>query len=227
MHFACFRMPWLWYTMKEVQPKGLCRSRKVAVDQDRVNRCADLRTTSIGKVTMSQLLGRTPAECCHLFARHSSHRTSTLVTLVLAAVVSPFLCAQTLHAQSMKRPNIKWYLRDVTNAILDQAIHVDGITEQEALKLLMEDAFQEQREAAGKWKRAQLTAAQLSTYFVGYLEHVDLRRDAEIAWGNDFNLKTYHDKILSFGSPPVQYVRALLLNRDVPLKHASRSRGEK
>ena len=101
---------------------------------------------------------------------------------------------------------LKWYLRDMTNAILDQAVHVDGMTRDEAMKLLVEDAFQEEREAAGKWKRAQLTSAQLSTYFVGYLEHADLRREAEAAWGDEFDLKAYHDKVLSFGSPPVQFV---------------------
>ena len=108
---------------------------------------------------------------------------------------------------------LKWYLRDVTNAILDQAVHVDGISEERALKLLIEDGFQEEREAAGKWKRACLTSAQLSTYFVGYLEHVALRRDVEKAWGDKFNLKSYHDKVLSFGSPPTQFVRTLMLDQ--------------
>ncbi len=113
---------------------------------------------------------------------------------------------------------LKWRLRGVANSILDQAVHVDGITEQEAMKLMVEDTFQEEREAAGKWIRAQLTSAQLSTYFVGYLEHVDLRREMEEAWGDDFDLKTYHDKVLSFGSPPVQFVRALLLNEAIPAR---------
>jgi uncharacterized protein (DUF885 family) len=112
---------------------------------------------------------------------------------------------------------LKWYLRDVTNAILDQAVHVDGISEDEAMMLLIEDAFQEEREAAGKWRRACLTSAQLSTYFVGYLEHTELRREVEKAWGGGFDLKTYHDKVLSFGSPPVQFVRALMLDHPIPL----------
>jgi len=111
---------------------------------------------------------------------------------------------------------LKWYLRDVTNAILDQAVHVDGISEDQALKLLIEDAFQEEREAVGKWKRACLTSAQLSTYFVGYMEHVQLRREVEKAWGDSFNLETYHDKVLSFGSPPVQFVQAMMLDQPIP-----------
>lgn len=110
----------------------------------------------------------------------------------------------------------KWYLRGVANAILDQAMHTEGITRDQAMRLMMEDTFQEEREAAAKWIRAQLTSAQLSTYFVGYLEHADLRRETQQAWGDDFRLKTYHDKVLSFGSPPVKFARALLLDKEIP-----------
>ncbi|HIM27978.1 MAG TPA: DUF885 family protein, partial [Planctomycetes bacterium] len=109
------------------------------------------------------------------------------------------------------------YLRDVTNAILDQAVHVDGISRQQAMRLMVEDAFQEEREAAGKWTRARLTSAQLSTYFVGYLEQVAMRREVEKSWGNQFDLKKYHDTVLSFGSPPTQFVEALTLDREIPL----------
>ncbi len=116
----------------------------------------------------------------------------------------------------MRLINLKWYLRGIGNAIIDQAIHTEGMTRDAAMQLMMEDTFQEEREAAAKWVRAQLTSTQLSTYFVGTLEHFDLRRDIEKAWGKDFDLKTYHDKILSFGSPPVQVVKALLLNEPIP-----------
>lgn len=115
----------------------------------------------------------------------------------------------------MRLINLKWYLRGIANALMDQAIHAGNMTREEAMTLMMEDTFQEEREAAAKWVRAQLTAAQLSTYFVGTLEHFDLRRDIETAWGDEFDLKTYHDKILSFGSPPVQVVRAMLLDQAI------------
>lgn len=116
----------------------------------------------------------------------------------------------------MRLINLKWYLRGIANALMDQAIHAGDMTREEAMKLMMEDTFQEEREAAGKWVRAQLTSAQLSTYFVGTLEHFDLRRAVEKTWDQDFQLKTYHDKILSFGSPPVQIVRALVLDEPIP-----------
>ena len=78
------------------------------------------------------------------------------------------------------------------------------------MRLMTHDTFQQEREAAGKWVRAQLTSAQLPTYFVGVQEHLALREEARKAWGTDFTLKRYHDTVLSYGSPPVRYVRELM-----------------
>ncbi|TWU38711.1 hypothetical protein Q31b_37890 [Novipirellula aureliae] len=116
----------------------------------------------------------------------------------------------------MRLINLKWYLRGIGNAIIDQAIHCEGMTRDEAMKLMTEDTFQEEREAAAKWVRAQLTSTQLATYFVGTQEHFDLRRELKEEWGANFDLKKYHDKILSYGSPPTQYVRALALQKPIP-----------
>ena len=116
----------------------------------------------------------------------------------------------------MRLINLKWYLRAVTNAIIDQAIHVDGMSRDAAMKLMIEGWFQEEREAAGKWVRAQLTSTQLSTYFVGYQEHIDMRAAVEHAWADEFTLRRYHDQALSYGSPAVKYVRALMMNKPIP-----------
>jgi uncharacterized protein (DUF885 family) len=116
----------------------------------------------------------------------------------------------------MRLINLKWYLRAVTNTIIDQAIHVDGMSRDAAMKLMIEGGFQEEREAAGKWVRAQLTSTQLSTYFVGYQEHIDMRAAVEHLWADEFTLRRYHDQALSYGSPSVQYVRALMMNKPIP-----------
>ena len=113
--------------------------------------------------------------------------------------------------------SLKWYLRAIGNSLLDQMIHVDGMRREEAMRLMIEETFQEEREAAGKWVRAQLTSTQLSTYFVGVQEHLDLRREVEESKGKDFQLKAYHDAVISFGSPPVKFVRSLLLDQPIPM----------
>jgi uncharacterized protein (DUF885 family) len=115
----------------------------------------------------------------------------------------------------MQLTQLKWYLRTIANAILDQGVQVDGWTREQAMHLMTHDTFQEEREAAAKWVRAQLSVAQLPTYFVGYQEHFALREEAKQRWGKDFTLKRYHDAVLSYGSPPVRYVRELMF--DLPI----------
>ena len=115
----------------------------------------------------------------------------------------------------MRLVQLKWYLRSITNAIMDSALHVDGMTRDEAMKLMVETGFQEEREAAGKWVRAQLSSTQLSTYFVGYQEHSDMRAEAERRGGAKFDLKAYHDRALSYGSPPVRLVRAMMFDEPI------------
>ena len=110
---------------------------------------------------------------------------------------------------------LKWYLRSIANALLDQGVHVENLSREDAMRLMTHDTFQEEREAAGKWVRAQLSAAQLPTYFVGVQEHLALREEAKQRWGAAFTLKHYHDAVLSYGSPPVRYVRELLF--DLPI----------
>jgi uncharacterized protein (DUF885 family) len=102
---------------------------------------------------------------------------------------------------------LKMRLRVLCNAILDQGIHIHDMTEQQALDLMMKRGFQEEGEAIRKWQRAQLSYTQLATYFVGAAEHDDMRAAAEKKLGAKFNLKAYHDLVLSAGSPAVKFVR--------------------
>jgi uncharacterized protein (DUF885 family) len=119
------------------------------------------------------------------------------------------------HDPLMRLVHLKWDLRATANAILDQAVHVDGMTREQVMQMLMHDTFQEEREAAAKWVRVQVTATQLATYFVGFQEHLALREEARQRWGAGFSLKRYHDAALAFGSPPVRYVRELMF--DLPI----------
>jgi uncharacterized protein (DUF885 family) len=87
------------------------------------------------------------------------------------------------------------------------------MTREQAMELMTKQAFQQEREAAGKWVRLQLSSAQLPTYFVGYSEWKDLRAAAEKRAG--FNLRKFHDQALSHGSPPVRFIRELMLDEPI------------
>ena len=110
---------------------------------------------------------------------------------------------------------LKFYLRTIANAILDQGVHVDNWSREQAMQLMTHDAFQQESEASGKWVRAQLTSVQLPTYFVGAQEHFDTRKAVQEKQGANFNLKAYHDQMLSYGAPPVRFARQLMLEQPI------------
>jgi uncharacterized protein (DUF885 family) len=106
----------------------------------------------------------------------------------------------------------KMLLRLCVNAILDNEVHAGTLDERSALALMVNEAFQEEGEAVGKWKRAQLTSAQLTTYYYGFTEMMSLRTQLEKAPG--FTERAYHDKLLSFGSPSMRHLRAIMTSTE-------------
>ncbi len=127
-----------------------------------------------------------------------------------AVYCEQMMAEQQYGGAEVKMQQLKMRLRVICNAILDQSIHAGNMNEQEALDLMMKEGYQQEGEAVAKWKRARLTSAQLSTYFVGVSEHLDLRDQVKTKAGASFDLKKYNDQVISFGSPPVKYVRELM-----------------
>lgn len=104
----------------------------------------------------------------------------------------------------------KWNLRTVTNTILDYSVHVLGMTEEQALDLLVRQAFQTKGEATEKWHRAKVSSVQLTSYFSGYSEIMDLRERRKQQLGPRFDLKAFHEQFLSYGSAPVKMIGELM-----------------
>ena len=127
-----------------------------------------------------------------------------------AVYTEQMMAEQGYGGPEVKMQQLKMRLRAICNAILDQSIHAGKMSEKEAMELMTKEAFQQEGEAVAKWKRARLTSAQLSTYFVGVSEHLDLRDKAKARAGASFDQKKYNDQVISYGSPPVKYVRELM-----------------
>jgi uncharacterized protein (DUF885 family) len=108
---------------------------------------------------------------------------------------------------AVRMQQLKMQLRMVINAILDARVHARGMTEAEAMTLMTARGFQEDGEASGKWRRAQLTSAQLSTYYVGYTEVADLAADLR---RRGLPERAAHDSMLAHGSPPARLLRELV-----------------
>jgi uncharacterized protein (DUF885 family) len=139
----------------------------------------------------------------------------------------------------------KFYLRAAINAIIDVRIHAGEaqggpMTEDEAVRLMVDGGFQEEAEARNKYNRARLSSTQLSTYFVGSMAmwelEVAVRRTlAEAAGGPSatatvvagalpgglgetpgFLYRRHLEAVLSHGAPPVPLLRRLVLGEDRP-----------
>jgi uncharacterized protein (DUF885 family) len=115
---------------------------------------------------------------------------------------------------ALRTQRLKGKLRTIINAIMDTRVHCLGMTEAEAMDLMTGAGYQEEGEAAGKWRRVLLTSTQLSTYYVGFLE-VDglatgLRREHP-----DWPERQLHDSMLAHASPPARHLRTLLGVRPV------------
>ena len=148
-------------------------------------------------------------------------RRARLPTRVRAAFWSgPFVEGWAVYAEALmaergyrgdavRMQQLKMQLRMTINAILDARVHAHGMTEDEAMRLMTVRGHQEEGEAVGKWRRALLTSAQLSTYYVGFTEVSDLVRHLRAARAGQPD-RAVHDAVLGHGSPPARHLRALL-----------------
>jgi uncharacterized protein (DUF885 family) len=106
---------------------------------------------------------------------------------------------------------LKVSLRSMVNTILDIRMQTMNMSDQEALDLMMKDAFQTQAEAEGKLLRAKLSSTQLPTYFVGTRQWWALRKKYQAAKGSAFNMEEFHNRALDQGPLPLEYLETIIL----------------
>ena len=107
----------------------------------------------------------------------------------------------------------KFYLRSVTNALMDVRIQGGTMTEEEAMTLMVDGGYQEMGEATSKWDRARLSSTQLCEYFLGYVEMQGLEREGRrraAADGREFVYRPFLESVLAHGSPSIPVIRDIL-----------------
>jgi uncharacterized protein (DUF885 family) len=113
----------------------------------------------------------------------------------------------------------KFYLRSITNTLMDLRIHAGSMTEAEAMELMVTGGFQEEGEALNKWDRARLSSTQLCEYFLGSVGmtalEAEARRRAD-ADGREFVYRPFLESVLGHGSPPLPVIRDLLFPAAAP-----------
>jgi uncharacterized protein (DUF885 family) len=117
------------------------------------------------------------------------------------------------HSPQLRLTFLKQQLRVLANAILDVRLQTMGMTDQEALDLMIIQGFQEREEATAKLRRAKLSSTQLPTYFVGWRDWLRLRERYRLEQGNGAQLKTFHEMALKAGALPLPVLARLLTGK--------------
>jgi uncharacterized protein (DUF885 family) len=105
---------------------------------------------------------------------------------------------------------LKQLLRVISNTILDIRLQTMGMTDQQAMDLMINDTFQEKEEATAKLQRAQLSSCQLPTYFLGWRGWLDVREQYKTRKGSAFDLTAFHDAALKESAVPLPALGGLL-----------------
>jgi uncharacterized protein (DUF885 family) len=114
------------------------------------------------------------------------------------------------NSNSLRLSFYKQALRALANTILDVRLQTMGMTEQQALDLMMNDTFQEKEEATAKFQRAQLSSCQLPTYFAGWKGWLEAREQFKQRQGAAYTLRQFHDRALKESAVPLPVLEQLL-----------------
>jgi uncharacterized protein (DUF885 family) len=104
----------------------------------------------------------------------------------------------------------KQLLRVLANTILDVRMQTMGMTDSQAMDLMIKSTYQETEEATAKLQRAKLSSCQLPTYYAGYKGWLAVREHFQAKLGAAFNLKEFHEAALKQGAVPLPVLDRLL-----------------
>ena len=114
------------------------------------------------------------------------------------------------NSKELRLTWLKQKLRGLANTILDVRLQTMGMTDQQALDLMINDTFQEREEATAKLQRAQLSSCQLPTYYAGLTGWLQARQHYKDAKGSAFSIREFHDRALKESGVPLPELEKLL-----------------
>ena len=118
-----------------------------------------------------------------------------------------YLSAGTLSSQEASAcTRLSWLNRSVNLCIyslLDVGIHYHGWTPAQAARFLKLFGIRDAAVTAEIYRYITETPANYLKYYVGYLNFLDLKEEQQSLLGENFDLKSFHQKILEIG--PVQF----------------------
>ncbi|MEN8163454.1 MAG: DUF885 domain-containing protein [Acidobacteriota bacterium] len=91
--------------------------------------------------------------------------------------------------------------------VVDPGIHVMGWSREQAREFMIVSGSVPEEEADDMVDRIAIWPGQLTAYDSGGLEIFALRRKAEEAFGEDFDIREFHDRVLENGAVPLWMLR--------------------
>lgn len=107
--------------------------------------------------------------------------------------------------------HLKKQLENIARTIVDIRVHTLGMTRDEVLAFVRDEALQDEQFAANMWVRSITTAPQLTFYHLGDRAVTSLYEDVRAAQGASFSLRTFMDTMMAIGPVPVADARPVLL----------------
>lgn len=92
-------------------------------------------------------------------------------------------------------------------------LHTRGMSYQEAVDFFMREGYQDSVAAEREARRGTIDPTYL-VYTLGKMEILRLREDYRRKVGEGFRLGEFHDRLLSYGMPPVRVIRLAMLGAD-------------
>jgi prolyl oligopeptidase len=88
--------------------------------------------------------------------------------------------------------------------VVDTGMHFKGWTRQQAIDFFKDNAAKTEADIINEIDRYISWPGQALAYKIGQLKMLELRRKAEQALGNDFDIKAFHDALLGGGALPME-----------------------
>lgn len=100
-----------------------------------------------------------------------------------------------------------------TNILIDIGLQTGKMRGADAVKLMVEEGYQEKAMAEKKLVRAKLDSTQLAQYFLGYSEILELEGDYRKKVGPAFKQRAFNEALISHGTIGIGHLRRYVLQQ--------------
>jgi uncharacterized protein (DUF885 family) len=107
--------------------------------------------------------------------------------------------------------HLKKQMENIARTIVDIRVHTKGMTKEEVMRFVREDALQGEQLARNMWTRTITTSPQITYYYLGYNAVRGIYENVRAARGASFRLREFNDQLMRIGPVPPSELQRILL----------------